>query len=46
MRGSALAREKINTANKKSSLVLLSCISAAILLSLGSFDTITMQADG
>lgn len=46
MWGSALAREKINRANKKSSLILLSCISAAILLSLGSFDTIMMQADG
>lgn len=46
MRASALAREKINRANKKSSLILLSCISATILLSLGSFDTVTMQADG
>lgn len=43
---SALAREKINRANKKNKLILLSCISAAILLSLGSFETIMMQADG
>lgn len=46
MWGSALARKKINRANKKSSFILLSCISDAILFSLGSFDTIRMQADG